>query len=49
MGKITTLVAENWDPYQVDMKEIMTEAKEMICPFQSIWAFSMAWQSCWGW
>ena len=28
IGKITTLVAENWDPYQVDMKEIMTEAKD---------------------
>lgn len=28
MGKITTPVAENWDPYQVNMKEIMTEAKD---------------------
>lgn len=28
MDKITTPVAENWDPYQVSMKEIMTETKD---------------------
>lgn len=27
-GQNYTPVAENWDPYQVDMKEIMTEAKD---------------------
>lgn len=49
MSEIRTPLAEDQDPHQVHMEEIMSETKDKWLALFQVWEFSLMWRSCWGW